>query len=169
MTSYGFLARQWTHGVWADEACLSAAATVPPARLGEQFGFSFGSVHATLVHMLGAQAVWLGRLNGEKDPIFPDPFSPPTLKSIEDRWAMLHDEWRDYLALQTEKSLDTPVEFARRDMAYRSPVRVVLAHVFDHSTIHRGQLNSLIKLAGGTPFDYGQMSWSRVTGDTIEL
>ena len=169
MTSYGFLIRQFSNVVWADEACLSAAATVSPEKIGQPFGFSFGSVHATLVHMLSAQSVWIERLTGDGDPTFPDPLSLPTLQNVSDHWHGIHERWRVYLSGLTDSLLDAQVEFTRRDKRYRSTRRIVVAHVFDHATHHRGQLNSLIKLAGGTPFDYGQMTWSRAIGETIEL
>ena len=37
-----------------------------------------------------------------------------------------------------------------------------MTHLVDHSTYHRGQLNSMIKLAGGKPADVGHITYRRV-------
>lgn len=167
MTHYDYLQRHFKHLVWADNACVDAAATVPAGNFDKPLGFGFGAgtVHATLVHMLAAQEGWLVRLRGV-DPVMSKPEDLPTISDIKTRWAKVHGDWQSLLAGQNETTLDAPVEIMRFGQKFRSTLRIVIGHLFDHATHHRGQLNSLIKLAGGTPGDYGQMTWSRQIGET---
>jgi uncharacterized damage-inducible protein DinB len=169
MTSHALLSRQLVIVTWSDKQQTAAAATVPATRFDEQFGFSVGSVHATLVHMLGRQQVWLHRLRHHDETAIPTVDDLPTLDAIRDRWRVIHDDWRAYLDGQTEAGLDATFEYVRSGRRYASPVRVIVANVLDHATHHRGQLNSLITLAGGTAVDCGQLQWSRLHAESSAL
>lgn len=169
MTSLELLRHQLELVIWADDQQLDAAASLSADQLKKDFGFSFGSVHATLVHMYGAAYLWLNRLQGNDDLPYPTPADLPTLAVVRERWDAVHADWRTYLAGQTEEALDAPFEYGRRGKRYVSPLRAIIAHVLDHATHHRGQLNSLIKLAGGTMVEVGQMEWSRLHGESRML
>lgn len=169
MTSHDYLKRQFEYVAWADGLCIEAAASVPADKFDADFGFSFGSVHATIVHMLGAQDIWLNRLTAGTEKPFLTPDDVPTLIDLRHRWMVLHSQWRGFLAKQTEAALDGPITFARRGETIAMPLRAVLAHTLDHATHHRGQLNSLIRLAGGKPAECGWMIWSRENGEVTVL
>jgi uncharacterized damage-inducible protein DinB len=169
MTSHALLSRQLAIVTWSDKQQAAAAGTVAAGRFSEVFGFGFGSVHATLVHMIGRQDVWLHRLRHGDETAAPTVVDLPTLDVIRDRWRAVHADWRDYIDGQTEAGLDAPFEYVRRGQRYVSPVRALVANVFDHATHHRGQLNSLITLAGGMPVDCGQLDWSRSHGESMAL
>lgn len=45
----------------------------PPEQVFREVGGSFPNVFATTAHMVGAEAVWLERLQGNPTARFPDP------------------------------------------------------------------------------------------------
>lgn len=68
----------------------------------------------------------------------------------------------DFLERQTADSLAADVAF--NDLSGRpaaGPLGEQMLHVVDHATYHRGQLNSMIKLAGGTPATIMYWAWVR--------
>jgi len=146
---------------WADFAMLDAAGTVSDEGFRREQNFSAGSVHKLLLHMLGAQFLWLGRWLGDSSRAFPTPEELPTLDSIRTRWTTLHEELMTFLDAQSEASLAKVVHYTRNGVAHANRLMDVMQHVADHDTYHRGQLNSLIKLAGGTPFYAGYIAYLR--------
>lgn len=141
---------------WCDLRQLDAARSVPHANYLKDFGFSFRTVHDTLIHMLGAQVIWLARWEppppGEPPVKFPDRSDFTDLESVRVRWGGVHAQFGDFLHRQSNHSLIRKVEWTTQDGRFVSlPLGHLVQHTLDHATYHRGQLNSLIKLAGGTP------------------
>jgi uncharacterized damage-inducible protein DinB len=107
------------------------------------------------MHMLGGQETWIERWQGVSDPALPTDADVPTLDVLRSRWDGVHQRLRAYVAIQTERSLAEEIEVERRGVRIRTPRWTLILHCLDHSTFHKGQLNSLVKLAGGTPADIG--------------
>jgi uncharacterized damage-inducible protein DinB len=151
MTVRDLLIQQHAYVRWADLRCIDAAATVSAEAYRKDFGFSFGTVHNTLVHMLGAQHIWVGRWKGDPGRAFPQGEDFKSLDALRDCWPKVHDEVRAFVEAQTDASLQARVEYVRNGTAMQTTLWQAIAHCADHANYHRGQLNSLIKLAGGTP------------------
>ncbi len=151
MTLQSYLAQQFDYVQWADALCLDAAASVKLEPYHREFGFSFGTVHKTLLHMMGAQHIWVGRWKGDSTRRFPTPEDLPTLDGIRQRWADIHAEVRDFVDQQTAESLQSRVSYLRNNVPHAGVLWHLINHCFDHANYHRGQLNSLVKLAGGKP------------------
>lgn len=122
-------------------------------------GAFFGSIHATLNHLVWADRIWSSRLMGAE---------PPRAGSI----AMSVEETEDWAELSAARAtLDAAtLRWAaglndadlRGDLVWYSgaagrevakPLAVVITHVFNHQTHHRGQVNAMITAAGGVPGD----------------
>ncbi|MGN6726175.1 MAG: DinB family protein [Tepidisphaeraceae bacterium] len=168
MTLRDYLLQQYDYVIWADERCVAAAEPLTPEAYQKDFGFSFGCVHNVLVHMMGAQSVWLGRLVDGAERHFPTPREVPSLLDVRDRWIGVHDDFARYLLTLTDESLMETATYTRRGVQASTPRWMVLTHVFDHATYHRSQLNSLLKLAGGVPGDFSfQGRWRQAAGEAI--
>jgi len=146
-----YLTQQFDYIKWADDLSLEAAGTVKLEAYHREFGFSFGTVHKTLLHMLGAQHIWVGRWQGDSTRKFPTPEDLMTLGAIRQRWADVHAELHSFVAKQTDESLENRVEYFRNNVPHSGVLWQLINHCFDHANYHRGQLNSLVKLAGGKP------------------
>lgn len=57
---------------WARERLLDAVALLNPEQFTRSINSSFPSVRATLVHLYGAECVWIARWHGESPSAFPD-------------------------------------------------------------------------------------------------
>src|SRR5678816_413709 len=53
-----------TYTEWANDLAMEAAARLPDEGLHRDFGISHKSIFGTLVHMAGAEWIWLERWNG---------------------------------------------------------------------------------------------------------
>lgn len=158
-----FILQQYDYVVWSDDRCLTAAASVLTENFDKQLGFSFGSVHRVLLHMLGAQDLWLGRWQGDSTRVFPTVEELPTLEAIRQRWDKNHGQLIAFVRAQTDDSLTQRVNFIRNGQPHSGMLWMLMTHTFDHATYHRSQLNSLIKLAGGKPGDFSYITRLRIT------
>jgi uncharacterized damage-inducible protein DinB len=137
---------------WADEAMLRAADSVPDEPYYQDRGVSHGSIHALLVHSMAAQEVWLRRWQGEGEARIGTVADCPTRAALRERWPRIHRSLLDFLDGQGEESLARSVR-ARNTYGewFTLPLGATMLHVADHATYHRGQINTMIKQAGGEP------------------
>jgi uncharacterized damage-inducible protein DinB len=152
---------QYAYMVWADDRILAATATVPEEGFRRDQNISAGSIHKLILHTLGAQWVWLGRWQGDSARTFPRPEELPTLAAVQRHWAEVHQAVLAFVSEQTDESVGRRVEYIRNNQRHNNRLLDIMCHLVDHSTYHRGQLNSMIKLAGGKPADVGYITYRR--------
>jgi len=131
----------------------AAAGRLSEAERRADRGAFFGSIHGTLNHLLWGDQAWMSRFAGWPKPDKPgtesarlyDDFATMQAKrgeidaGIEDWAADLTDDW-----LMGELTWFSGI--AQRDMT--APRSVVLVHMFNHQTHHRGQAHALLTAAG---------------------
>jgi uncharacterized damage-inducible protein DinB len=140
---------------WQNDSLYAAAAKLSDTERRADRGAFFKSLHGTLNHLLWADRMWLSRLAGD-----PSPQGTPDSSAafLDDFAAMTTDraacdarlaQWAETL---TEDWLRA--EFAWRstiNVEMRQPGWVVVVHVFNHQTHHRGQAHALLTAAGVDP------------------
>src|SRR5215472_1178490 len=132
---------------WANAKILDAAAAVTPEERQKDLSTSFGSLHGTLVHIVGAELIWLERWRGKSPPALPKDF--PTLESLLETLAEVQEGQRAFFAGLSDADLDrklTYVNFKGETWSY--PLVHILQHVVNHSTYHRGQAISQLRQLG---------------------
>lgn len=138
---------------WANLLFLEAASHLTPEELDRDLKSSFPSVRTTLVHLLGAEWVWLERWLGRSPTTFPDAAFLTDVASIRARWDALWADEEGFLATLGDADLVRPLTY--RTMAgheFTQPLGEVLRHVVNHGTYHRGQLTTLLRQLGhGAP------------------
>jgi uncharacterized damage-inducible protein DinB len=148
----GLVYRLFGYLKWADEAVFVAAQSVSDHEYYLPRGFSHGSIHGLLVHGMAAQDVWLSRWQGDGEAAIEGVDQCPTRDDLKRRWPEVHSELFAFLDRQTDDSLQATV-VARNTYGeqFSLPLGDTMIHVVDHATYHRGQINSMILMAGGTP------------------
>ena len=118
----------------------------------------FGSIHKTLSHLLWADRVWMSRFGvGEKPEV-----GIPQSVSLYPDWEPLKREraafdetiigWADKLdASWLANDLTFYSYGAKRE--FTKPKWLVVTHLFNHQTHHRGQVHCMLTQAGGKPHD----------------
>src|SRR5688572_32871457 len=101
---------------WANELAITAASKLPDEGLRRDFGISHKSIFGTLLHMAGAEWIWLERWHGRspaKAEAWPQWTTEicPDLNALRDRWREVVDHrWRYVSELDTAK-LSTELPF----------------------------------------------------------
>jgi len=102
-------------------------------------------------HVLSAQKVWVLRCRGESLTAM------PVVEASDENAAELNSQWHDVLYANRH---DPVIEFRRTTgEELRLPVSVIVRHVINHGTYHRGELRGLCLSRGDDDFpetDFGR-------------
>jgi uncharacterized damage-inducible protein DinB len=131
---------------WANQKTLAAASRLDEKQFTRELGNSFSSVRDTLVHILGAEWIWLERWNRHSPRALPSVAEIPTLAAIRARWKQVEEERTRFLERLGPADLDAPVSYVNlRGETSSYPLWQQLAHVVNHSNYHRGQITTLLR------------------------
>lgn len=154
MIAPGYVRKMATYNRWMNGAIYDACDTLGDARRQEDCGAFFGSIHATLNHLLWADQIWMHRLAGTPKPAAAN--IPESVSQHEDFAALKRERERfdaaieDWAATLEPAWLEGTLEWysgsAGREMA--TPRWVAVAHLFNHQTHHRGQVHCLLTRFG---------------------
>ena len=118
-----------------------------PEQWDRPLGPSWGSVHALLVHMLGAEKLWLARWRGESPTALLKPEELPTLGEVRRAWAKIEAELRAFVGRCDDARLERDLRYANtKGVRYASPLAHLMLHAANHGTHHRGELAALLTL-----------------------
>ncbi|HTX89963.1 MAG TPA: DinB family protein [Anaerolineales bacterium] len=142
----------YEYGDWVNQRLLDTAAILTEEEFKRKVLHGFESVHQTLVHMLGAEVLWLARWEGQSPKSILAPADLMTVQAVRERWIDLNGERQAYLAGLKEAELDQNVEWTNmRDQSYVLPRWQVMLHCANHSTHHRSEVAAILTELGHEP------------------
>jgi len=142
---------------WANGLALSAATALSDEHLRRDFQISHGSIFGTLLHMAGAEWIWLERWQGNSPPgkdawALWKTDSCADLETLNQRWGEVVNRRAQFISGLDEAVLaaDLPFKLLSGDA---SSMRLVdqMQHVANHATLHRGQVVGMIRQLGIDP------------------
>ena len=149
--------RLFDYTEWANELAMDAADQLVEEDLRRDVGVSHQSIFGTLLHMAGAEWIWLERWNG-RSPTKAEAWSRWTPEACADL-AMLNDRWSDVVDRRAQLmaemdevrlAADLPFTLLSGDLS-SMPFIDQMQHVVNHSTMHRGQVVGMIRQLGIEP------------------
>ncbi|HWQ03206.1 MAG TPA: DinB family protein [Candidatus Nitrosotenuis sp.] len=142
----------YEYDAWANRRLLDAAAKLTPEQFQRDLGSSFPSVRDTLVHIMGAQSVWLDRWLGRASAGLPKAADFPTLESIRVRWRELESELLTFVGGLTPEMIAEVREYRTLSSGVlRNPLWQALQHLVNHGSYHRGQVTTMLRQLGAGP------------------
>lgn len=142
------------YNLWMNQKIYAICSDIPDEKRKQDIGAFFKSVHGTLNHLLYGDKAWMGRFTNK-------PFSVNviTQELYSDFDALkVERENTDQEILEWSKHLDC--KWLSQEFEYTSnvdnkrrilPSWVLVTHMFNHQTHHRGQVTALIKQLGYDP------------------
>ncbi|GAX41251.1 DinB family protein [Tolypothrix sp. NIES-4075] len=141
------------YNFWMNQKLYTICAEIPDDKRREDLGAFFKSIHGTLNHLLFGDRAWMGRFI-EK---------PFTAKIGQELYADFNElrqqrELTDKQIIEWSKSLSH--EWLNQPFKYTSgvdgktrilPAWLLVTHMFNHQTHHRGQLTTLLSQLGYDP------------------
>jgi uncharacterized damage-inducible protein DinB len=134
------LKRLMEHADWANAQLVAALSRQPVA----------DDVIELFAHVLGAEEVWLSRLEGRKATLAVWPaLSVAQLAGTAASTAL---GWRAYMGRLTPNDMGREVSYVNSaGQAFTSTIADIITHVAMHGSYHRGQVSLRVRRDGGTP------------------
>jgi len=147
---YQLMAR---YNQWMNAKLYGVCAEIPDRDRKKDAGAFFESIHGTLNHLLFGDLAWMGRFEDR-----------PSKHKIGNE---IHSDFDELRVAREKKDLEIidwanglSKEWLKTPFTYRSgidgttrciPAWILVTHMFNHQTHHRGQLTTLIKQLGYDP------------------
>lgn len=142
-----------SYNQWMNRNLYQICAEIPDATRREDRGAFFKSIHGTLNHLLVADRIWMGRFTQQ----------PFVVKLDQELYIDFAELWQ--ARQQTDQAIfdwakDLSSEWLSQDFTYTSvsgnrtatrPAWLLVSHLFNHQTHHRGQLTTLLSQLGYDP------------------
>lgn len=158
-----YFQRLFDYNFWAHRRVWQCITPLSDEQFMRPSSYSIGSIHAQLVHTMGAEALWLARVRGSSTPSsLPEPKQYPTREAIRACWDEVERDWRAYLANLSDVTLTQNIEYTSIN-GHRKRTNFLpeaLIHTLNHSTDHRAQTLSLIHQVGGSTLEQDLIFYS---------
>ena len=139
------------YNIWANNIIYSWFDKINEGQWNLPLVSSFESIAATALHIAGAESIWVDRLNKVASPVWlPAVFAGNKTETMN-LWNKASGNLKFFVEQFDESKMESNLNFKRiNGEAYKMPHYQVFAHVFNHSSYHRGQLVTLLRQVGFT-------------------
>lgn len=137
---------------WAKARIMTVVETLSDEQFTKDLGSSHGGIQGTLVHIVGAEHIWLSRWIGQPANKLLDPKDYSTIPAIRQKWDDVEQDMSDFVSNLTEENLSATVTYRTTEGKQLSnPLWEMMQHVVNHSTYHRGQIVTMLRQLGVKP------------------
>lgn len=158
MISPDFIRTMTTYNRWQNNSLYRAAGQLSDQARRQDRGSFFGSIHKTLAHIVWADQVWLSRFGACQAPSGGIASSTTelddwtALQSAREDMDQTFGDWASGLTADaTTGQLEWYSGAAGKTMSL--PKWLLIQHMFNHQTHHRGQVHAMLTAAGAAPDD----------------
>ena len=158
---------QWANGRIMDRAREASESDY----MADADGLSFGSLHATLIHIMTSEIIWLARWTGETPPEWVAKVRQsgeiarneiPSLAALSELWQENSYRFRNFAKALTDEAV--AARLAYRDLSgneSEQPLRELIAHVLTHGTQFRAEAAVRLTQMGLSPGDMDFVAFAR--------
>jgi uncharacterized damage-inducible protein DinB len=157
------------YSAWANQQLLEACSALTSDQLNRDLGASHRSILGTLRHIFYSERVWRNRLLKNELPpmiemgnqrLFGDPPPEPSLNDLSQRWPEVWQSLRRWLEDLPEAALATELSSLLPDgQEFHVSRSMIVVHMVNHSTLHRGQVMSMLRNLGVQPPNTDQFAF----------
>lgn len=154
MITPAFVRYMARYNQWQNRAVYASAARLAEPERQREAGAFFGSIERTLNHLLWADRMWMHRFDGWLRPV----------GGVRDRQCGSWDElataradcdsailaWADAIDA-ARLNADLTWRSATAHLEKTMPLALLVSHMFNHQTHHRGQVHCLLTQCGVDP------------------
>jgi len=142
----------YDYNAWANRRSLDSCAGLSQEQFTRDLVSSFRSVRDTLVHILGAELIWLERWKGGTPEKLESVDRYPNFKSVRQRMSEVDTGLIAFAGELNSGRMVSVLHYqttAGKEQA--QPYWQMMQHVANHSTYHRGQVATLLRQLGAKP------------------
>jgi uncharacterized damage-inducible protein DinB len=156
MIDLAYVQRMARYNRWQNENLYGVADTLSDDERRRERGAFFGSIHKTLSHLLWGDRIWMSRF---ADVPRPEGGIPQSV-TLYPEWEGLRRERETFDATMLGWADALDPAWLAGDLTWYSgaakrevtkPKWLLVTHMFNHQTHHRGQVHCMLTQAGGKP------------------
>ena len=137
--------------VWANNIVWEWLDQISEEQWQQHIVSSFNSIAETVLHVVSAETIWLDRLNKVESPVWLQTTFKGSRKETIELWKRSTVGLKKFMDEFDEAGMMNMLVFKRiNGDRYEMPHYQVFAHIFNHSTYHRGQLVTMLRQVGFT-------------------
>ncbi len=138
---------------WMNQKIFAACVQIPDVDRRRDLGAFFKSIHATLDHIFYGDKAWMARFSGKPVDVELGQALHADFESLKQDRAAMDDAIVEWSRTLDEAWLREPLTYTSKvDGKTRTlPAWVLVTHLFNHQTHHRGQVTTLVKQLGYEP------------------
>lgn len=158
MVDTGYVHLMARYNQWQNNNLYGAADVLDEAARRMDRGAIFGSIHATLSHLMWGDTMWMSRFDGWPKPGVGIPGSGEWIddwEELKSRRRVADQRILDWAGRVTGEALDADLSWYSGAMGREvsKPMALCVVHFFNHQTHHRGQVHAMLTAAGARPGD----------------
>ena len=157
MIDPAYVQRMARYNRWQNQNLYGVADQLSDEERRRERGAFFGSIHKTLSHLLWADRIWMSRFS----PDVPKPQAGiPESVSLYPDWDGLKRERAAFDETMIAWADKVDASYLQGDLTWYSGAQkreltnarwILLTHLFNHQTHHRGQVHCMLTQAGAKP------------------
>ncbi len=152
MSQFSYCLTMARYNQWMNQKLYGICEDISDEQRREDRGAFFKSIHGTLNHLLVADRIWMGRFLDQ-------PFAAQLNQELYSDFADLQQARQqtdqamlDWVTALSPDWLEQPFSYTNSfGQAMTRPAWLLLAHLFNHQTHHRGQLTTVLSQLGYDP------------------
>lgn len=147
---------------WANQRLYGAVAELGEADIAAPRTGFFPSLLKTLNHLVVTDRIWLGRLTGTPDPLALDQVLHGNFSELRSVREALDERLLFFvLSLSPDRLEEVLVYKTMAGVPHETPMQLVLGHVFNHQTHHRGQAHAMLSGTTVAPPSLDMIAFAR--------
>lgn len=148
MNNPAYFAHLAKYNIWANNLTISWLQQISEADWERNLGGSMPTIAATAVHIAGAEKVWLERFEQSAEPFLSSYFTGTRSEAL-DIWKNASANLLKHVEQLTVQNLEESFAYTNiKGEELTSKKWEALAHVFNHSSYHRGQIVNYLRQIG---------------------
>jgi uncharacterized damage-inducible protein DinB len=153
MIDLAYVQRMARYNKWQNASLYGVADTLSDDERRRERGAFFGSIHKTLNHLLWGDRIWMSRFTDLPKP----EGGIPTSVSLHTDWEPLKQARTEFDATMVKWADALDPAWLAGDLTWFSggsqkelmqPKWILVTHMFNHGTHHRGQVHCMLTQAG---------------------
>ena len=139
------------YNIWANNIVCNWLDNISEAQWNQEVVSSFNSIQETVLHLISAEHIWVQRMDKVENPEWLATTYKGTKEEHIALWKQASEKLKNFMVDFDENNLQVYYSFKRFNGEINTaPYYQTFAHVFNHSTYHRGQLVTMLRQVGFT-------------------
>lgn len=136
------------YNLWANKRIVETAGQLSEEQINKEIVSSFPSIYKTVLHLMEVENIWWQRLQLVEQTTPPGWFKG-NFTELSKKLVELSQQWERWVQNANDANINHVFAWYNFKKEYnKEPVYKMLMHLFNHQTMHRGQVIMMLRQLG---------------------